>query len=37
MVVEAGNEDTERGGTETAVEEPVEDSVAVEEHERDGG
>ena len=37
VVVEAGDEDTEREGTETVVEEPVEDSAAVEEHERDGG
>ena len=37
MVVEAGDEDTEREGTETVVEEPVEDATAVEEHERDGG
>ena len=37
MVVEAGNEDTERGGTETVVVEPVENSVPVKEHERDGG
>ena len=37
VVEEAGDEDTEREGTETVVEEPVEDSAAVEEHERDGG
>ena len=37
MVVEAGDEDTEREGTETVVDEPVEDSAAVEQHERDGG
>ena len=37
VVVEAGDEDTDREGTETVVEEPVEDSAAVEEHERDGG
>ena len=37
VVVEAGDEDTEREETETVVEEPVEDSAAVEEHERDGG
>ena len=37
VVVEAGDEDTEREGTETVVEEPVEDPAAVEEHERDGG
>ena len=37
VVVEAGDEDTEREGTETVVEEPVEDSTAVEGHERDGG
>ena len=36
MVEEAGDENTEREGTETVVEEPVEDSEAVEEHERDG-
>ena len=29
MVVEAGDEDTEREGTEVVVEEPVEDSAAV--------
>ena len=37
MVLEAGDEDTEREGTETVVEEPLEDSAAVEKHERDGG
>ena len=37
MVVEAGDEDTEREGTETVVEEPVEDSEAVEEHESING
>ena len=31
MLVEAGDEDTEREGTETVVEEPVEDSAAVKE------
>ena len=37
VVVEAGYEDTGREGTETVVEEPVEDSAAVEKHEKDGG
>ena len=36
MVVEAGDEDTEREGTET-VAEPVEDSEAVKEHESING
>ena len=35
--MEAGDEDTEREGTETVVKELVEDSAAVEEHERNGG
>ena len=34
MVVEAGDEDTEREGIETVVEEPVKDSAAVEKHEK---
>ena len=34
VVVEAGDEDTEREETETVVEEPVEDSAAVEKHEK---
>ena len=33
VVVEAGGENTEREGTETVVDEPVEDSAAVEEQE----
>ena len=37
VVVEAGYEDTEREGRETVVEEPVEDSAVVEQHERNGG
>ena len=37
VVVGTGDEDTEREGTETVVEEPVEDSATVNEHERDGG
>ena len=37
VVMEAGDEDTQRKGTATVVEEPVESSTAVEEHERDGG
>ena len=37
MVVKAGDEDTQKEGTETIVEKPVEDSAAVEEHERDSG
>ena len=34
VVVEAGDEDTEREGTETVVEEPVKDPAAVEKHEK---
>ena len=37
VIVEAGDEDTEREETEIVLEEPVEDSAAVEEYERDGG
>ena len=36
VVVEARDEDIEREGTETVVEEPVENPAAVKEHERDG-
>ena len=35
VVEKAGDEETEREGREIVVEEPVEDSAAVEQHERD--
>ena len=37
MVEKAGYEDTKREEREIVVEEPVEDSAAVEKHKRDGG